>query len=628
MYEGEDDINIDILSEVPTTERNGVKVIVPVKYQDRYEFQDKIKEQLAYFEGVFFDCEGVSNNFTIHRHELFQWSELNTDASMHLCLDNVYYPLDFNKLGISDIRFPVALRFSLTDGIFPVPNREQLKYTKEAKEKILSKIAQVAEYFVQKYNEKISQDSGLFDLFQFYYSSDKRIEWFKPGSTQSISNLLPYAVSPCKEPVIKGVEGLTSREIFELKDYLTSGLEVSHEYVNGRISSTTNKYNKSLTIRDVENYPVYLYKTEFPTGNRRTYLKDEVLQYGKRYHFVFEKYSIKLGDFRDKYNTHGGKLTYYHILKLWLYPKSDWRKLIKDFQYLRSLVFQKFLDLDAVQVPQEWLDDRKKQRVQKMVQKGTNVRRTKLEGEITIKLSERLERYVSGKNCKFVNTIIDLKTAHKNKYLIIYGKDKNESLFQKLYNGFDNSKIKFGILSDREHKKVAENVDLHNWISIEKFMEGKHIVFKRAVTSYLIDELKDKNSSVFNKIQGLSKISSDLAEKVQILYDYYNKYYSHSDEEVLKSMVKVAEEHKLFDYSVYGVYLEVKQVLDKLTFLQPMFVSMSYNVENDTLFNPTKDLFRYYKFRMNWDNYVLQLNEDVVDELSEQNLEQITEEAI
>src|SRR5687768_3983754 len=39
LYESDDESNkIDLLYEAPTTERNGVKVIVPVKYHDKNEF--------------------------------------------------------------------------------------------------------------------------------------------------------------------------------------------------------------------------------------------------------------------------------------------------------------------------------------------------------------------------------------------------------------------------------------------------------------------------------------------------------------------------------------------------------------------------------------------------------------
>jgi hypothetical protein len=53
MYEGEDVNTIDLLYETPTTEREMGKIIVPVKWSDRGDFM-KTKEQLAYFENVFF----------------------------------------------------------------------------------------------------------------------------------------------------------------------------------------------------------------------------------------------------------------------------------------------------------------------------------------------------------------------------------------------------------------------------------------------------------------------------------------------------------------------------------------------------------------------------------------------
>jgi len=157
MYEGEDVNTIDLLYEAPTDQRNGVKVIVPVKGGDAFTFLGKIKNQLAYFESVYFDVNVknsiITNNFKIHRAENFQVSDMNTDTYMHICLDNVYYPIDFSKLGIANIAVPVGLRFSLTDGLFPTPNREQLIYSSTAIKTIKAKIEKVATYMVEKYNE-------------------------------------------------------------------------------------------------------------------------------------------------------------------------------------------------------------------------------------------------------------------------------------------------------------------------------------------------------------------------------------------------------------------------------------------------------------------------------------------
>src|SRR6187399_1138353 len=46
MDEGEEINTIDLLYETDTPERNGVKIIIPVKYDDRLNFYNKIRNQL------------------------------------------------------------------------------------------------------------------------------------------------------------------------------------------------------------------------------------------------------------------------------------------------------------------------------------------------------------------------------------------------------------------------------------------------------------------------------------------------------------------------------------------------------------------------------------------------------
>ena len=105
----------------------------------------------------------MDNTFKIYRSEHYQISDVCPDSNMHVCLDNVYYPLDFDKIGVDRIIFPIGLRFSLTDGIYPTPNRESIRYTQEAKEIIKSKLADVANYFINK---------NIYDEIDKYNGSD------------------------------------------------------------------------------------------------------------------------------------------------------------------------------------------------------------------------------------------------------------------------------------------------------------------------------------------------------------------------------------------------------------------------------------------------------------------------
>ena len=50
MYEGEDTNTIDLIYEKPTTEGNGVKVIIPIKWGDRYDFVNKQAALLSYLQ--------------------------------------------------------------------------------------------------------------------------------------------------------------------------------------------------------------------------------------------------------------------------------------------------------------------------------------------------------------------------------------------------------------------------------------------------------------------------------------------------------------------------------------------------------------------------------------------------
>jgi hypothetical protein len=61
----------------------------------------------------------------------FSVFRIANDSNLHLCLDNVYYPLDYTKLGINTLTVPIGLKFSLSDGIFT--QIESIRYTSEAK---------------------------------------------------------------------------------------------------------------------------------------------------------------------------------------------------------------------------------------------------------------------------------------------------------------------------------------------------------------------------------------------------------------------------------------------------------------------------------------------------------------
>ena len=59
----------------------------------------RLKSNLLILRDVYFDVsDGIDNNFFIMRNEHFQFSELAQLDNLHMCLDNVYYPLTSKSL--------------------------------------------------------------------------------------------------------------------------------------------------------------------------------------------------------------------------------------------------------------------------------------------------------------------------------------------------------------------------------------------------------------------------------------------------------------------------------------------------------------------------------------------------
>jgi len=623
MYEGEYNNTIDLLYEKPTDSKNGVKVIIPVKWGDFNTFVRKIKEQLAYFENVYFDCENVvPNNHKITRSEHFQYSQLTINKEMHITLDDVYYPIDFEKLGIDRIEFPVALRFSLTDGLNPTINRESLQYTKEAIAIINAKIKKVATYFVETYNQAIKDTDSLSVIIDYHRGSSKNIPHFSGNGVMDVRNLAPYTTVKFIAPKLNCLKHLDTRKVYELKDYFYQNhKDVKYTYsYSGRFYNCDQKdaWRHKLNYDSVARNDRRIYVFTELSKLKKLYLKD--IMGSKEAWFVKVSKNIKLGNTKSRYTGQGFE-TYMRLLDLHKHPKSLWREIIKEWQHIVSLATTSFIDADKIEIPAEWTEARKKQRLQLMAQKGTNKRKKKMVGEVIGKVAASLERYVSGKNCKFVPITINMASASMGKKITLYGGTDQEDLMQKLFSVILSDKVRIVMFSDRELKNLKE-IDLHNWIEISKFMTGKHKTYKRIITAYLINELMLKYHNVFRRLSYLKEISTVLGDKVDRLSKYKDGYYVDGDKELFKAMLKVADEHKLYDTSVYDVYKEVVFVFEKLPFIETMFSKMSYSKE-EQLLKAIRDLFKYYKQRIDWKHYNLPVNEEPIDLAVKEELEEL-----
>ena len=624
MYEGEDTNTIDLLYEKETTERNGVKVIIPVKYSDKWQFHKKIKEQLCYFESVYFDVpedSSITNEFIISRHEHFQFSEMSTDDKLHICLDNVYYPLDFEKLGIDRIDFPIALRFSLSDGLYPTPNRESLRYTQEAKVIIKQKLADVADYFVNKYNEAIEEGNDIKSVINYLEKNGYYLT-MENGQKERIDSFVKFSKIQPAIPQLEGIELLNFPAVYKAHKQFILGNSYKCKYSlrYKRMHDMEKHYVYGYNIENVCNgsAKVYVYQDRIP-GIKKDYLRATCKESDNNF-FVKPAKPMTLGH-PAKFDMN----TYYHLLGLKNYPKNQWRQVIEEYNHIISLISANFIDLDALVVPQQFIDSKKKV---KAIISGTGipgVRRQKLKGEINGKVGDELQKFSDGRCCKFVPIIYKLEKLESDKNLKVYAHHDDYMKLDALYGCIQKQKMKVVTFSQRE-LNIIKDSEIHNLISLEQFMEGKNKPFKRMATAYLIRKMIDKYRSTFDRNVQVGYTCSPLRKKLDVLSKYAADHYylpgysggSAAAKEFLESMLVIAEEHKLFDMTIYPEVMELQEIFDKLPFLNTFMRGVGYYDEKNDLVNVLADLFKYYRYRVDLKHYHLTLNEEV---LSEEELE-------
>jgi hypothetical protein len=291
---------------------------------------------------------------------------------MHICLDNVYYPLDFSKLGIAYVDLPIGLRFSLSDGLFPTPNREQLIYSSHAKKTILNKINIVIKYFVDKYNENSIECTNIQEIFNYYSDSTRNVTI---GNTViDASKLAIFEILAFHKPTFKKYPLTDFKNLFRNKDYLFYEYKIHIEYSRGQFKQTSNSYRSTnLGYNDIKkNTRIFIYDALF-VGNKKSYIKSLLPPNSyEPIRFVKKQYKFTL---RNK-NTNQTYDNYTNLLELRKYPKDTWRARIQEFQAILKELTAKFEFVDDMVIPQPWLDARKKKRVYA----SGGAKRTKLQG--------------------------------------------------------------------------------------------------------------------------------------------------------------------------------------------------------------------------------------------------------
>ncbi len=572
MYKGEKGTKIDLLNVRDTTEGNGSIFTLGIKGMDVSNFIANCKKQLAYFEDVYFNVSGISNDFKIIQTPDWKHSTLYNGSSMHLCLDNVYYPIDFSRLNISEISVPVALNFKITDGIRPIPSREDIIYTPEVKAMILEKIKVVATFFVEKYNEGITEQDDLFNVIRLntgMYISDT--------FSVSINQLKGHSQKSMAIPTLKGVEKLDVLKLIARRSNMLGNYVVRGRIKNGTFSGIYNEGGQSI-LHGLDRR--YFYCKERPSAIQIQYLKE---QYRELY-FIYKKQEKKLGSPKKYQNYHD----YAYLLSLGDSKKSDWRQIIKEFQGIEANIMKMFPLAESNMPTEAWLQKRKENRA-----KGT---RTEVKDiEINPKWASVASRGDFYAKFDFGGTMKISGIQQRLKGLVVYGKEEDKEKLSELLRS-TRHKCRICLLAERDVKRIQ---DIKSFIHIDKFMEGDIKAFKRLATRLLAEKLVSNNTTIFNSPSFFGKLQKSLGEDLSAIVTYKGTTsYTHSDFD--KTILAIAKKHDYWDQSIYPAIQRVEKLLPKYDFVLLFGPYLSFGDKHLPLF---RDVLKYRKVRLNAENY-------------------------
>lgn len=537
-----------VYNDLPTEEENGAIFEIKVKdsYAEQFEWSNAIRKQLAYFKNVYIDDKHnpVAEDYKIYESEHFKYSELTKDNYLHLCLDDVYYPINFSDLDIKPIRIPIALKFALGEGITPLPARESYSNTEESRRAILEKIKKVADFFVGKYNQDYQIVKTWKEGRTFINENRKHVTL--QGKSFLINDLIEHSDESCNGVEI---EGFNSKHLKHLKEQETEILRCFYPVANLRRNGRIERWYYFVFGE------IGLLSDNTPVGNLKEYLREKYYNH-KVYRIKDRKLRGSVRSYRNSASNY-----WYDALHLEKIPKVEWREYIQEAQKIIEEQKGFMIDISKEEVPKEWLEERKRQNKKVYESK----RLDKQDGEVTIAFASASERV----RYKYEKETYKISELNKRGHMTIYSTNKEDrNKLEILQRNIDKSKHKTAIIGPREAKKIEGN---QHFKTIKQFMETK--LFRSFATKYKVLEVINELKAIygFSKFEEILKV---VGEKYESHYKKFKKYYDDmgnletKSEAFTEELLKYAEENNLYDLEVMENVNLVKEAISKFSFLK------------------------------------------------------------
>jgi hypothetical protein len=177
----------------------------------------------------------LNEKFQIFKSDDFQYSTLNPNNNLHICIDQYTYDINWNHIGIKPIQLPIALRFNLND--FDInPTREVLSIGEDYKDKIINKIEKVALWMINRYNEEnpIYECSTLKDYEEELKRRENKIIKIGDARINIFEFCNEYTSKIFNLPTFKGISMTRLKGFYKfLGHYWNSFYNINSVIVNG-----------------------------------------------------------------------------------------------------------------------------------------------------------------------------------------------------------------------------------------------------------------------------------------------------------------------------------------------------------------------------------------------------------
>lgn len=557
IFKGEEFPESTLIRQVKTTEPNGVIVTVILKneYRELETCKAKIHTQLSYLDNVWFDIPDFDNTIPIYRSEHFQYKGGNHQFSeMHISLKNIYYKIDWDKLGIKSIDIPIALRFDDYEEIKPVFNREQINWNSTTAEAIRNKLQKVSDWFITKWNTEFNTHERNIQSLQKvrhnYRNIDMKLKGKDEVDVEPLEKHASVKLDPYKfnrEFTFQGIGWLLDNG-WSLSKFMFQVVACANAtYVRSKNDTCWNDLN------DLKSQHRKLILIDF---DLKGYMREYLLQKHRGKPFFVVKADPYVAAHFDKLGTG------YSRLGFSAFSQEQQQAAIKDIQTLQEMLIPCFIDERGLNLKEEFLDyvKRRKEEIRETEKAKGNSRYLALDkqkNEITtytgrVSLtSDTMVAYDKGKIA-----IEDLRSLHR---LVVYSCEKLPEHWILLSKQFPKvSFIRFNV-SEVKHVK-----DLPGFITKEQFMTSKPLA-RLATALYINSVLKADPPHVEIVSDSLTR-NKDLRNR---LHNYVNDNLTGSvPDNLAKLILDDAKERNNWDLSIYKEATQYEHEMKRYRFLR------------------------------------------------------------